>query len=91
MQIADISNCFSAGAFMAFGLSGVIPAVHYSITDGYHEPINFGGLSTVIPMGILYLTGAIIYALRIPESIWPGKFDIWVRKSTSFNVKPVLD
>ena len=40
--------------------------------------MNFAAIDTLIPMGLLYLSGAIIYAMRIPESIWPGKFDIWV-------------
>jgi len=67
---------------MAFGASGVIPAIHYTITDGYHEAVNFAALNTIIPMGLLYVSGAIIYAMRIPEAIWPGKFDIWVTSVT---------
>jgi adiponectin receptor len=75
-----------AGAFVAFGLSGVIPAIHYTITDGYHEAVNFAALGTIIPMGVLYLSGALIYAARIPESIWPGKFDIWFQSHQIFHV-----
>ena len=30
-------------------------------------------------MGILYITGALLYAMRIPERFFPGKLDIWVR------------
>jgi len=29
-------------------------------------------------MAVLYIVGAIIYAVRIPERLFPGKFDIWV-------------
>jgi len=75
-----------AGAFMAFGLSGVVPAIHYTITDGYHEAVNFAALGTLIPMAFLYLSGALIYAARIPESIWPGKFDIWFQSHQIFHV-----
>lgn len=72
-----ISFLFS-GAFVAFGASGVVPAIHFTITDGYNEAVNFAALGSIIPMGLLYLSGAIIYAVRFPESVWPGKFDIWV-------------
>jgi len=69
---------FFAGAFIAFGMSGCVPVIHHIITDGYHEAVNFAALGTLIPMGLLYLSGALIYAARFPESVWPGKFDIWV-------------
>ena len=69
---------FYVGAFMTFGLSGCVPVIHHIITDGYDETVNFAALGTLIPMAVLYLSGAVIYATRFPESIWPGKFDIWV-------------
>ena len=64
--------------FIGLGLSGVIPALHYVITDGFHEAINVASLGWLVLMAFLYISGAIIYAVRIPERIWPGKFDIWV-------------
>ena len=70
--------CCVPGVFIALGLSGVIPAMHYVITDGFYEAINFAALGWLVLMAILYITGAVIYAVRIPERIWPGKFDIWV-------------
>ena len=71
-------DIFCTGAFVAFGMSGCIPVIHHIITDGYHEAVNFAALGTLIPMALLYLAGALIYAARFPESVWPGKFDIWV-------------
>lgn len=64
--------------FIALGLSGVIPALHYVITDGFYHAINFAALGWLVLMAVLYITGAIIYAARIPERLFPGKFDIWV-------------
>ena len=64
--------------FIALGLSGVVPAMHYVITDGFYEAVNFAALGWLVLMAFLYITGAVIYAVRIPERIWPGKFDIWV-------------
>ena len=37
-------------------------------------------------MGVLYLTGALLYAMRIPECLFPGKFDILVRAASSLRV-----
>ena len=37
-------------------------------------------------MGILYITGALLYAMRIPERFFPGKLDIWVRIFSQFQV-----
>lgn len=65
--------------FIALGLSGLIPAVHYIITFGSYKAFNVGGLGWLILMAAFYITGACLYAARIPERLFPGKFDIWVR------------
>nr|KAG5689662.1 hypothetical protein BaRGS_026777 [Batillaria attramentaria] len=66
-----------AGMFIGLGLSGVIPALHYVITDGFWHAINRAALGWLVLMAFLYIFGAVIYAARIPERIFPGKFDIW--------------
>jgi len=66
------------GVFIGLGLSGVIPAMHYVITNGFHDAIYEAALGWLSLMAILYIIGAVIYAARIPERIWPGRFDIWV-------------
>lgn len=68
-----------AGVFLSFGLSGVIPAVHYSVQEGWIKALNQASLGWLILMGLLYIIGTMFYALRIPERFFPGKFDIWVR------------
>lgn len=40
---------------------------------------NYASFHWLIFMGVLYLTGAGIYAARFPERWFPGKFDIIVR------------
>lgn len=67
------------GVFIALGLSGVIPALHYCITDGFYNAIHYASMGWLVLMAVLYIVGAIIYAVRIPERFFPGKFDIWVR------------
>ncbi|KAL5013152.1 hypothetical protein ScPMuIL_007422 [Solemya velum] len=75
-----------AGVFIALGLSGVIPALHYVITDGFYHAINSAALGWLVLMAVLYITGAIIYAARIPERLFPGKFDIWFQSHQIFHM-----
>lgn len=77
VQLYFINTCLT-GTFIALGLSGVVPAMHYVITDGFYEAIYNAALGWLVLMAVLYIVGAVIYAVRIPERIWPGKFDIWV-------------
>ena len=62
---------------MGLGLSGVIPALHYIVTEGILHILQ--AFCWLVFMALLYLFGGTIYALRIPERLWPGKFDIVVR------------
>lgn len=79
-----------AGVFTAFGLSGVIPAIHYVYMEGWFNDISRASLGWLILMGLLYILGAMFYALRIPERWFPGKFDLWVsfalHKSQLYNL-----
>lgn len=63
---------------MGLGLSGVIPALHYILAEGVIHILQ--AFCWLVLMALLYLFGGAIYALRIPERLWPGKFDIMVRK-----------
>lgn len=72
------------GVFLSFGLSGVIPAVHYSVQEGWLKALDQASLGWLILMGLLYILGTMFYALRIPERFFPGKFDIWVNHEHSY-------
>lgn len=63
---------------MSLAFSGLIPAVHYLSTYGSFKAFNFGAFGWLIACAILYVVGAVLYATRIPERLFPGKFDIWV-------------
>ena len=83
---------FRAGIFITFGLSGIAPATHYSIQNGWEKSINEAALGWLVFMGFLYISGAMLYAFRspwsirgvcfivylcrIPERFFPGKVDI---------------
>jgi adiponectin receptor len=46
----------------------------------YHESSHLWGFLGLTYL--CYLAGLIVYAWRIPERFWPGKFDIFVRYKT---------
>lgn len=75
-----------AGVFLSFGLSGVVPAVHYSVQEGWIKALDQASLGWLILMGMLYIIGTMFYALRIPERFFPGKFDIWFQSHQIFHV-----
>lgn len=75
-----------AGVFMGFGLSGVVPAFHYAISEGWFKALSQASLGWLILMGCLYILGAMFYALRVPERFFPGKCDIWFQSHQIFHV-----
>nr|CAD7441191.1 unnamed protein product [Timema bartmani] len=64
-----------AGVFMTFGLSGVVPAVHYAISEGWFNAISRASLGWLILMGGLYILGAMFYALR--RNCRLNRFCLW--------------
>jgi hypothetical protein len=45
-----------------------------------------GSLQNTVMMGVLYLTGALLYAARIPERWMRGKCDIWFQSHQLFHL-----
>ncbi|TRZ22839.1 hypothetical protein HGM15179_004262 [Zosterops borbonicus] len=66
-----------AGVFLGLGLSGVIPTLHFVISEGLLKAATMGQIGWLALMACLYITGAALYAARIPERFFPGKCDIW--------------
>lgn len=71
--------CVVAGVFLVFGLSGIIPAVHYTVREGLEVSLSRAALGPLALMGGLYVLGAVFYAVRVPERWFPGKCDLWVQ------------
>jgi len=67
---------YRACVFIVFGLSGIAPATHYAIQNGWEKSINEAAMGWLVFMGFLYITGTLLYAFRIPERFFPGKVDI---------------
>ncbi|VDK86637.1 unnamed protein product [Litomosoides sigmodontis] len=72
--------------FIAMGLSSVVPALDILITDGISYLLNEASLLWLILMGILYITGAVLYATRTPEKCFPGRFDLWLQSHQLFHM-----
>lgn len=77
-----ISVCVT-GVFVGLGLSGVVPTLHFVISEGFLRATTIGQMGWLFLMATLYITGACLYAARIPERFFPGKCDIWVSVHTS--------
>lgn len=75
-----------AVVFVSLGLSGVIPALHFIITDGFWVAVEKASLGWLCLMAFFYIFGAFIYAVRIPERFFPGKFDIWFQSHQIFHM-----
>ncbi|OXB53136.1 hypothetical protein ASZ78_007225, partial [Callipepla squamata] len=74
------------GVFLGLGLSGVIPTLHFVISEGLLKAATMGQIGWLALMACLYITGAALYAARIPERFFPGKCDIWFHSHQLFHV-----
>jgi len=64
-----------AGLFIIVGLSAAIPALHHLFRTGFWAALDH--LIWLIISAVCFLSGGSIYAVRFPECMWAGKFDIW--------------
>lgn len=76
--------------FLALGLCAVVPVTHALYSHGYRKICLDLGFNWLITSGALYVTGALIYANRLPERWWPGKFDYWLSSHQIFHAYVVL-
>lgn len=75
-----------AGLFVGLGLSGVVPTLHFVISEGFIRATTMGQMGWLVLMATLYITGACLYAARIPERFFPGKCDIWFHSHQLFHI-----
>ncbi|VDL19097.1 unnamed protein product [Hymenolepis diminuta] len=79
-----------AGVFISLGLSAVVPFMHYILLEGFWNTVSTPAVRWLVLMAVLYITGALIYACRFPECLYPGKFDIWFQSHQIFHVFVVM-
>jgi adiponectin receptor len=76
--------------FVLMGLSAIFPVLHGIKLFGLQYMRQAAGLDWVVLQGVLYISGAAIYAARVPEKWSPGKYDIWGSSHQIFHVLVVL-
>ncbi|ORX58022.1 HlyIII-domain-containing protein [Hesseltinella vesiculosa] len=76
--------------FLALGLFGLVPGFHGVYVYGFYRSFDTISLVNELVMGACYVTGALIYACRIPERWLPGKFNIFGASHQIFHVLVVV-
>ena len=61
--------------YVGLGCSGIAPMLYLAWEVGWAHVYNATALHWTATMGALYIVGAVLYALRVPERHFPGKFD----------------
>jgi len=77
-------------AFILTALSGFAPIIHGLLLYGWNEMLIRSGMQYYLLEGLVYGIGAFFFLTRIPESIWPGSFDIWFSSHQIFHVLVVI-
>ena len=77
-------------AFILTSLSGFAPVTHGLVIYGWDVMWVRSGMPYWFFEGAIYGLGAFFFATRIPESIRPGKFDIWFSSHQIFHVLVVI-
>ncbi|KAJ7927482.1 hemolysin-III related-domain-containing protein [Mycena leptocephala] len=71
--------------FIGLGLSAIVPVTHCVLADGYSKVLSDLGFGWILLSGALYISGALLYANRIPECLAPGKFDYFFASHQIFH------
>lgn len=79
-----------AAFFIAFGFSGIFPVATGVLKFGAAEVAERVQLRFVLWEAFFYISGALIYGFRIPETIAPGKFDFLGHSHQIFHVLVVV-
>lgn len=82
-------NC-RAISFVGLGLCGVAPILHSSSLSGFQYSYQYLSGNWLLFLAISYLIGAAIYAVRIPERLWPGKFDLFFHSHQYLHVSTIF-
>ncbi|KAJ1648757.1 hypothetical protein IWQ61_009946 [Dispira simplex] len=86
----DAFQVIRTALFVTMGLSGVLPLAHGMFQLGMAHTHSQLIMRWLFPMGFFYILGAFLYAAKIPERWWPGKFDYWFHSHQIFHVLVIL-
>lgn len=76
--------------FIGLGLCGVVPVTQGLITHGFTKLCYEMGFGWLLTSAGLYISGALLYANRIPERFAPGRFDYFFASHQIFHVHVLL-
>lgn len=77
-------------AFIATAMSGLAPIINGLCLYGWDHMWHQSGMPFWFLEGGFYGIGALFFATRMPESLWPGKFDIWLGSHQIFHILGVV-
>jgi hypothetical protein len=78
-----------AGCFLALGLFGVFPWGHVLLAYTHIESVNRAMMLDLL-MAVAYISAAAVYALRVPEKWFPGRFDLVLHSHQIFHIFVVV-
>lgn len=81
---------FRAMFYVSFGLSGIVPIMTGFWKFGLSESFHRIQLKYVILEAVFYICGALIYGMRFPEVLAPGKFDFVGHSHQIFHIMVVF-
>ncbi|RKU43099.1 hypothetical protein DL546_003839 [Coniochaeta pulveracea] len=81
---------FRTMTFVATGLTAIAPLAHGICYFGWKAMVRQSGLPYYLAEGACLVLGAVIYATRFPESLKPGRFDIYGGSHQLFHVLVVV-
>jgi adiponectin receptor len=69
--------------YLASGAAVFLPGMYYLYVNGSDKLPAMGYLISMI---LQYIIGALVYASRVPERFWPGKFDLVLQSHQIWHV-----
>lgn len=78
-------RAFRASVFILTGCAGVVPLAHLLFSRVSQHPEVMWVMIKIVIHGLLYVTGAVIYATRVPERCVKSKFDIFFSSHQIFH------
>ena len=76
-----------ATVFALFGVSAVAPVAHFFFWSRDYVSVS---ATSMLSFGAYYLAGAVVYAFRFPENLFPGRFDLAFHSHQIFHVFVVV-
>ena len=72
--------------FSSLGCVAFVPGMHYVGLYGWGSAFSVMHYHWTLLAGVLSLTGAALYALRVPEKLFPGQCDLFFHSHQIFHV-----